>query len=328
MLVNLIIDGNYILSRLTFSLHKNNLLYGALETSLENAISNYKRWYPFARVFLVSDSKEPSWRKKELKDYKGTRKKDTNIDWKFVYETYDNFKKNIKGAKVLESPNVEGDDWISFLVHLCNRKNESTMIISNDYDIKQLMSYSLDPLWINIMVNEMFNKEKLFMPEGWKTFIHKVKSLPSDDIFNLNNNDEFLKLMDRFINKSTIQEVDPIRELMVKVISGDKSDNISSVWSTIGKNGKRRGIGEKGANTIYEKYLEEFGEVNLNDPDLKENFADVICEKKKISKIEMEPIIENMEENFKFIDLRLGKLPTDIKEKMKLVWKNGKGKNN
>ena len=36
MLCDLIIDGNYILSRLVFTLHKNNLLYGALHKSLEN----------------------------------------------------------------------------------------------------------------------------------------------------------------------------------------------------------------------------------------------------------------------------------------------------
>ena len=41
MLVDLIIDGNYILSRLVFTLHKNNLLFGALNRSLENTIKNY-----------------------------------------------------------------------------------------------------------------------------------------------------------------------------------------------------------------------------------------------------------------------------------------------
>ena len=41
--LNLIVDGNYILSRLVFTLHKNNLLYGALHQSLDNAISNYKK---------------------------------------------------------------------------------------------------------------------------------------------------------------------------------------------------------------------------------------------------------------------------------------------
>ena len=81
MLLNIIIDGNYILSRLVFTLHKNNLLYGALYTALENTISNYKKWYPFTNVYIVSDSKEKSWRKSINSKYKSHRKKDSEIDW-------------------------------------------------------------------------------------------------------------------------------------------------------------------------------------------------------------------------------------------------------
>lgn len=43
---------------------------------------------PFTNIYLVSDSKEKSWRKKIVDDYKGTNKKDTDIDWNFVYTAY------------------------------------------------------------------------------------------------------------------------------------------------------------------------------------------------------------------------------------------------
>jgi 5'-3' exonuclease len=86
--VDLIIDGNYILSKLVFTLHKHNLLFGGLHKALENNITGYRKWYPFANVYLVSDSKEKSWRKKLIEEYKGTRKKDTDIDWNFVYIPY------------------------------------------------------------------------------------------------------------------------------------------------------------------------------------------------------------------------------------------------
>ena len=85
MICDLIIDGNFILSKLVFTLHKNNLLFGSLHKSLENAINNYRKWYPFANVYLVSDSKEKSWRKQLTKAYKANRKKDSDIDWSFVY---------------------------------------------------------------------------------------------------------------------------------------------------------------------------------------------------------------------------------------------------
>lgn len=316
MLVDLIIDGNFILSKLVFTLHKNNLLFGALHNSLDNTIKNYRKWYPFANIYLVSDSKEKSWRKQLTSAYKATRKKDSDIDWNFVYQTYGEFKESIKPTcKVLEAPHIEGDDWISFLVEKANIEGRSTIIVSNDYDIKQIVNFGLEPLYINIMTNEMFNKEKLFLPINYQTFLNKVSKLPNDDIFNLNDNTEFLALLDRFITKYEIVEINPVESLIIKIISGDTSDNIESVWSQV-KNGKKRGIGTKGAQGIYDTYITEFGEINLSDPDLHENIADLICEKKKLSKSKIEDIVDNIKGNFKLIDLRLHNLPTDIIDKM------------
>ena len=316
MICDLIIDGNYILSKNTFTLHKNNLLFGALHKSLENTVNNYRKWYPFANVYLVSDSKEKSWRKQLTTNYKATRKKDSDIDWTFVYNAYGEFKDSMKGlVKVLEAPHVEGDDWISFLVTKANNEGRSTIIVSNDYDIKQIVNYGLDPLFINIMTNEMYNKEKLFLPRNYQIFLNKVSKLPSDDIFNLNDNTDFLLLLDRFINKYEINEINPVESLMVKIISGDTSDNIGSVWSVV-KNGKKRGIGAKGAQSIYDEYIVEFGEINLADPDLYENIADLICEKKKLSTTQIESIVENIKGNMRLIDLRLHNLPDEIINKM------------
>jgi 5'-3' exonuclease len=320
--VDLIIDGNYILSKLVFTLHKHNLLFGGLYKALEHNITGYRKWYPFANVYLVSDSKEKSWRKKIIDDYKGTRKKDTDIDWNFVYTAYGEFKEDIKSTmKVLEAPNIEGDDWISYLTEKANKEGRSVVIVSNDYDIKQMVNYSLEPLTINLMTNEMYNKEKLFLPKNYQIFLNKLSKLPNDDIFNLNDNVEFISLLDNFINKYEVHEIDPMESLIIKIISGDSSDNISSVWS-VTKNGKKRGIGAAGAKTIYDEYLLEFGEVNLLDVDLHENIADLICEKKKLSKSQILPIVSNIEQNVRLIDLRICNLPVEVVEIMSDVFKS------
>ena len=319
MLLNLIIDGNYILSRLVFTLHKNNLLYGALSQSLENTIISYKKLYPFTNIYLVSDSKEKSWRKNLNSNYKATRKKDTDIDWSFVYKVYDEFKQNIKGARILESPRIEGDDWIAFLVHKNNQNNQSNFIVSNDYDIKQLIKFDIENEWINFMSNEMYNQEKIFLPKNYQIFINKIKGKSNDDIFNLNDNTEFLNLMFRFINKYNLNEIDSIESLMIKIISGDTSDNIQSVYQT-SKSGKIRGIGAKGAQSIYDSYLVEFGEPSLQDPDLFENIADIICEKKKVSKTNIQPIVSRIQENMKLIDLRVYNFPPEIVDSMNNVY--------
>lgn len=315
MLCDLIIDGNYILSKLVFTLHKNNLLYGALHTSLENAINNYRKWYPFANVYLVSDSKEKSWRKELIKQYKTNRKRDNDIDWTFVYTSYSEVKDSLTGIKVLEAPHVEGDDWIAFLTEKANSENRSTLIVSNDYDIKQILKFNLDDLSINIMSNEMYNKGKVFLPKNFHIFLNRMSKLKNDDIFNLNDNSEFLRLIDMFINKYEVHEVDPVECLIIKLISGDKSDNIDSAWSKT-TNGRKRGIGEKGAKGIHDLYLEEFGEIMLDDPDLYENIADLICEKKKLSKTNIGKIVAKIEDNSKLMDLRVSNFPDEIINKM------------
>jgi 5'-3' exonuclease len=323
MLLNCIIDGNYILSRLTFTLHKNNLLYGALLQSLENTISNYKKMYPFANFYLVSDSKEKSWRKKLNSNYKANRKKDSDIDWNFVYTTYEEFKQKIKttGVIILESPTIEGDDWISFVIHNTNDDGQSNFIVSNDHDIKQLLGFDLEREWINFMSNEMYNQEKIFLPKNYQVFINKISSKQNDDIFNLNDNGEFLRLMNRFITKYQLVEINNLQSLFVKIISGDISDNIQSVYQTT-KSGKIRGIGVKGASSIYETYIIEFGEPSLEDPDLFENIADVICEKKKISRSNIQNIVGKIKDNMKLIDLRIDNFPDEIRNNMSTLFNN------
>ena len=321
MLCDLIIDGNYLLSKLVFTLHKNNLLFGALHKSLETSVLNYRKWYPFANVYLVSDSKEKSWRKKLNQNYKANRKKDSDIDWEFVFSAYNEFKESMKwkGVKITEAPHIEGDDWISFLVEKANQENRCSIIVSNDYDIKQLVSYSIDPLIINIMSNEMHNKQKLFLPKNYQLFMNSINKLDNNDIFNLNDNQDFTNLLNTFMDKYEIHEVDPMEVLIIKLISGDTSDNISSAWSVI-KNGKKRGIADKGAKSIFDEYLVNFGEPNLNDPDLTENIADLICEKKKLSKSSMSGIKTNIESNMKLILLNTEYMPEEIVQKMTEVY--------
>ena len=73
---NLIVDLNYVLMRVVFSLNKSNILYGNLTRALETAVLSYKQWFPFQNVYLVSDSKDKSWRKSIYSKYKENRKKD------------------------------------------------------------------------------------------------------------------------------------------------------------------------------------------------------------------------------------------------------------
>lgn len=321
---NLIVDLNYILMRAVFTLDKSNLLYGNLYRALETTVQSYRKWFHFDRVYLVSDSREISWRKKIYEKYKENRKKDSNIDWKFVYETYNEFKNDISGKyktlKVLEGDSIEGDDWIAFITHYSNKKGFSNIIVSNDYDIKQLLKFDENEGYINIMTNEIFNKTKLFLPSNYGIFLNKLKKVNNNDIFTLTKNPDFLNLIERFMESYEIVEIDSVKSLLLKVISGDSSDNIDSAWVTYNSAGRKRGIGETGAKSIIEMYNEEFGEPSLSDPDLLSNIADLIMEKRKVDSSRIDEIIKNLSLNKQLVNLEISNIPDNILTKMKEVY--------
>jgi 5'-3' exonuclease len=317
ILLNCIIDGNYLLHRHVHTLHKNNLLFGGLEKSLEVAINNYRKWYPFANIYFVSDSKKKSWRSKFKSNYKTKRQKNPDIDWKFVYATYEEFKSKLsyKKIKLFELDHIEGDDWVSFIAAKTNAQGQSNLIVSNDYDIKQIIKFNLEPFYINFMTNEFFNKQKYFLPKNYKIFIDSLKKNSNDSIFEMSDDTEFIRYFSDIEEKYEVNEIDSLRSLLIKVISGDISDNIGSVFITSGS-GRKRGIGEKGAESILEMYKNEFGEPSLTDPDLIENIADLICEKKKLNRNHLPQISENIKKNMKMINLDIQDLPSEVVNKM------------
>jgi hypothetical protein len=169
------------------------------------------------------------------------------------------------------------------------------------------------------MSNEMHSRQKVFLPRNYKIFISTLKKNIDDDIFNLNDNTDFINLISSFIDRCETFEVDPMESLIIKLISGDNSDNISSAWSQV-KNGKKRGIAERGAKSIFDEYISNFGEPNLSDPDLTENIADLICEKKKLSKTSIGDIKVNIENNMKLIVLKTENMPDEIVTKMSNIY--------
>lgn len=326
MRVNLIIDGNYILSKTTFSLHKINELKGNLEASMQTTIKNYLKWYHFANIYFVSDNKS-SWRKNIYTEYKAKRVKNEDIDWDYVYKVYENFKNNINSISnrivLLEGENLEGDDWVSYICKYRKEKDVTNIIVSNDGDMKQLMNYSVIDNCINIMTNEMYNNGKLFLPSTYKVFFNNIRKSLNNDLFDIGVEDDldYINFIDDFINRRDIVEIDSTKEFVIKLIHGDIGDNISSVYISKTKTGKDRGIGAKGALNIYNKYFEEFGQLDLDTDEYIENLADIICESKKISYTEnLEMIKSSIQLNKKVIDLH--NLPRFIIEKMEKIFTN------
>ena len=311
---NLCLDGNYLLNLNVFALIKSNMLFGRLAKSLEDSVKKLRRIHPFAKVYLVSDSRG-SWRKKIYKEYKATRKKDNTIDWGFIFNTYDDFKKKCEeiGVKVVEYSSIEGDDWIAKIVKKNNVKGISNLIVSSDRDLLQLVTCStVQPSYMNMMVtNEMFGS-KLFLPKGYELIVEE-NAIPSHSLFGVEEQD-----IEQFIiNLQTNRKSEVVcneEKLFCKLIGGDKkSDNIPSVYE---KNG--RGIGDTGALTIYGLYKKIYPEpIKFCTKDFVQRAALTVAESKKETSEETIQIVEkNLARNLKLIALEDRFLPRELSETM------------
>ena len=221
-MINCIIDGNFILNKNIYPLIKTNQLYGYLHRSLENTLNKFSSMYAFDNIYFISDMGK-SWRTELYPEYKGNRIKDESIDWEFIFIAYNEFKQSLpKNIKVLELEGIEGDDWIYHITKLSNKTGYSNIIISNDYDLKQLLYKCPENKWINIMINEFANREKVFLPNGYELYLNHLKKNKSNDPFELDDYDSIYQFLDNLIIKREPVITNSIESIFTKIISGDK----------------------------------------------------------------------------------------------------------
>ena len=291
--MNLTIDGNYILNRNVFPLVKDRLLYGHLYDSLQKSLDTYSKWYPFKNIYFISDSKT-NWRKNVYPDYKGNRKKSDDIDWEFVYSTYEEFKNNLPNRiKLLETDLVEGDDWFYYLCNYHNNKKESILMVSNDGDLQQMIKTGDG--YINLMVNENHRHNNIFLPQEYKTWLsNRYDTMPLPGLFDDYSEDhDELKFIESLSSTREVKDVDPLYVIFEKLVAGDRGDNIKTVWGKLDKKGNLRGLGAKSAEKLYQMYLEYFG-LPAFDEECFDRITDIIIEFKKLESREFNQINENI----------------------------------
>lgn len=283
MRLSLILDGNFFLMKLVFPLINMNTLYGDLMRALEINFKKHVEIYPFHQIWFVSDSKF-TWRKELVADYKANRVKDDKIDWEFIFNTYDEFKQTLDPVrfKTAEAGGLEGDDWIAHIVKRSNENGISCLVMSSDSDLQQLLRWRLNPDYINMQYKDNIGYEKVYAPEGYQIFINNIRRRELD-LFELDWKQDFLNLMDALKKTHTIEEVDPVKLIFKKLVMGDKKDNVMALLTTYTTTNKPRGIGDAGANKIWDK----FRDINpdLFDYDSEEFANDVtelVCEYKKV----------------------------------------------
>ncbi len=219
----LLIDGNYLLYKSVFILDKVRTLYGDLETLLLRDFNALSSVFPYDKVYFVSDSKQ-NWRKSIYPEYKDGRKKDSKIDWEFVFDTYESFKENIQMRHNCEVHTIdlfEGDDIMAHIITESNKKGYSNFIISNDGDMHQFLKFDISNNYINIMYNHRFNGEKMFVPKNYNVFLGHIEDNAEQDIFDLNNNSEFIDHIEKIKLRSSVVETNKDESYFKKIVTGD-----------------------------------------------------------------------------------------------------------
>jgi len=279
--INLIIDGNYLLYKSVFILDKIKSLYGDLETLLLRDYNNISSVFQYDMIYFVSDTKQ-NWRKNIYPEYKDGRKKDKKIDWDFVFETYEKFKENIEtrdNCNVLAIEPFEGDDIMGHIITESNKKGYSNFIISNDGDMHQFLDFDTSNNYINIMYNHKFNDEKLFVPKNHNIFFSHIEEHTEQDIFNLNNNVEFLDHFNKIKSRCNTVEINKEESFFKKIVTGDKGDNILSV---IKFDKSMRGVGKTGGEKVWKMFKEKYpDDIDFDSEVFVDNLTEILSIYKK-----------------------------------------------
>lgn len=279
--MNLIIDFSFVMYRSLFVLldKKDEILLDSEESQIRflkkfslDLSSIIDRWSKFGngKVILAVDTKK-NWRKNVYDGYKGSRKEGrekANINFDKLFElidTYIQFLDEKTKINVIKIDRLEADDII-FLVskHLLD-KGESSLTITSDVDLNQIICLKGDNFIAQY--NSLSKTKKLFIDKDIQKALEKISlkitDLEDDILSNFNrtkkhtkeeNNLEDLlsgnfsigvmhqnsmsdiERLNKFITNSNdleVEVVDPNLILFDKIIHGDQSDNIPVIFQNI-----------------------------------------------------------------------------------------------
>lgn len=322
--MNLVLDGHYILYKNVYTLTKTNTLFGDLPQAMLNTYAKFANMCRFQNVFLVSDAKS-SWRKAVFNDYKANRKKDDAINWGFAFEVYADFKEHMKkqpGCNVLELDGAEGDDWINLIVRKSNAKGVGCVTVSADRDLNQLLKYGLDPLYLNMQVEDYATYERVFVPRGYELVLDKMAQEEADyDLFSLPEIGGVEQLVANILQHWQVKEVDPTEHLFRKLVQGDKGDNVPSAYETLQnkKDGGTRpqGIGEATGLKMWNAY-QAAGHTAVithkEDAPFYDAAVDALCEVKKmeLNPFERDLMREKLRNNAILMELNWRYIPKQL----------------
>lgn len=264
--------------------------------SIENDVNKYKGHID--RIIFAADTKTSSWRHEvdmgEIK-YKGERKKEYKFNYKYFVELMnqycDTFKE--KGVTILQYPHAEADDLLYFASQMLYMKGESSLIITSDSDLRQLIKsdgekficiYNADRQTRIHYICDSMQKTVQDINE-MHTVTEELETLDANfnGMFEVDNSDITGEIVhDNIMNfiMSNSKLIDPHKLLFAKILSGDKGDNVPSCYFyPKGKNRTITSFTELQAEKLFDAMQPQPGYIDLvnsNDEELDKLAAKII----------------------------------------------------
>lgn len=333
----LIIDGHNFFFRSLWSCFKQNSKTKILSTQKDIDAYEKKMMVDFCSVVksvspIVNDivfiKDSHSWRKDLLleHEYKGNRKRtQENIDMVGFGVAINSFTDTLVnfGIKVSQAERSEGDDLIyAWSNHLFD-SGKSSLILSTDKDLNQLIKCVND---VHIIQYSPVSN-KLYVSKESNDIINSISEHKEvrmenlfEELFTISiENDPF----EKFVNGTDVEEVYAEEIRFTKIIGGDISDNIYPVYFKQGDGtNKSKGLGPKTVKKIYDTFKGKLGcefdyHIYSNDDAMK-ILCNIIYEIAKIKDDEFTKrmLLENIKTNTNLVALTDKSIPSDVIEKM------------
>jgi len=319
-MLNLIIDGDYLLYSSFFSLAKDDNFYNSPDPQplTEYALQKLN-WFtrtiecPINNCIFVFDGSS-SWRKQYKMEHRHfIYKEGRNEKQRVSLDHFKGYKKAFmsfvkkNGFITFYSDKLEGDDWLYIVPNSPRVKEQYNLIFSGDSDLYQLLR------------NRTKDAAPVVQYSATEHYvISDVESVDNDsdkDFFNM----EVETPEDRFYNKCLSQSnlvINPYEKMLAKILAGDSGDKIPSVSYKSTKGGPvafgvtsaEKFVEALSEDTeINEKYMQDLYESDSARLEMAKN----ITLKQKVPVSNATNISVNIKENFDMIGLTHYTLPKD-----------------
>jgi 5'-3' exonuclease len=334
----LIFDGNFWLHKTYFIGQKikqgkpfnfidepeadKNLLLWKLSTDFASEIKRFEGIVN--RIVYTVDSS--SWRKSMLdSDYKGHRKKSSDINWNEIYNVHNEFIKGLESLGVIVSrvQGAEADDLIFAWSSALNQQGQNALIISGDNDLLQLVNLDKSSS-ANTLYYNKFDKD-LHVFTGFQNWLDQDDYATTNDIFNMpvdliSNSKQHLRDIIK-ANKMSIDEVNTNEFVFKKILIGDAGDNVPPLDTKVKETKKgpiTYRVTDKHANEILNEFKETRMFINQSHFFNPEHIEDICRIAKRVIKIDKpdSDIITRWKINRDLVFLHSGCIPQEVNTPM------------